>query len=333
MHSRMDEKELISVIVPVYNVEQYLPACVFSLMAQTWQNLEILLVDDGSTDGSGALCDDFAVMDSRVRVIHRENGGLSAARNTGIEAAQGSYLTFVDSDDLTDSRMIACLRQELEASQCAVCGCGFQKFADDAAFVAPPISNQRKVWPARDALAELNDGGSPMITNLVVAWGKLYRRELFSDIRYPEGKLHEDEAVIHHLLWKAEGICMVPDGLYGYRQRSDSIMGKKDRGQLLRHLALLDFLEERLNFFCQHCPELATGAVHHVRYQYKNYYETFLQAGCRQECRMLLRQYRAFYRRYFGGMCLRERVTGGIFCVFPQLYIFLFDLKTNMNSQ
>ena len=131
--SGMDGEKL-SIVVAVYNIEQYLHKCVESLLAQTYSNLEIILVDDGATDGSGTICDDYAEKDSRVHVIHKTNGGLSDARNVGIEAATGTYLAFVDGDDWVDTDMYMCLIQELERTQSDIAVCRYRQIYRDATF-------------------------------------------------------------------------------------------------------------------------------------------------------------------------------------------------------
>lgn len=213
---------MISVIVPVYNVEKYLNECVDSILAQTYTDFELILVDDGSPDNCGAICDEYAASDSRIRVIHQKNGGLSAARNTGLDIAKGEYVTFVDSDDLVCKTYLECLLQALLAEQADISACDMVTFADGE---APTLVEKRQapaeVMTGRDACLSIYrmDGKVP-----VMAWGKLYRTSLFAGVRYPVGRIHEDDATTPRVLYCAEKVVLLSDCLYLYRQRAGSIM-------------------------------------------------------------------------------------------------------------
>lgn len=213
---------MISVIVPVYNVEKYLNECVDSILAQTYTDFELILVDDGSPDNCGAICDEYAASDSRIRVIHQKNGGLSAARNTGLDIAKGEYVTFVDSDDLVCKTYLECLLQALLAEQADIAVCDMVTFADGE---APTLVEKRQasaeVMTGRDACLSIYrmDGKVP-----VMAWGKLYRTRLFAGVRYPVGRIHEDDATTPRVLYCAEKVVLLSDCLYLYRQRAGSIM-------------------------------------------------------------------------------------------------------------
>ena len=183
--------EKISIIVPIYNVAPYLPACLDSIIHQTYLNLEIILVDDGSPVESGKMCDSY-LEDERVKVIHKENGGLSDARNAGIDAAKGKFLGFVDSDDYVHPRFYELLLQALKEEGADIAGCDVKKVCKTEKIEEKeqqPI--QRTVYSGREATANLYD--AQMYLKSVVAWNKLYKKELFEEIRFPKGKLHEDE--------------------------------------------------------------------------------------------------------------------------------------------
>ncbi|MBQ5997066.1 MAG: glycosyltransferase, partial [Bacteroidales bacterium] len=220
---------LISVIIPVYNIESYLDRCVDSVLKQTFQNTEVLLVDDGSTDRSGLLCDEWAGKDPRVRVIHKPNGGLSDARNAGIAAAGGAYLAFVDGDDYLDPDMIRKLYAALKSNDADLSICNFL-YVDEA---GAPIPEKNNYLPIGDEVLS----GSEILRRIsqpdrkswyyVPAWNKLYKRALFQDLRFAYGKIHEDEFLIHHLLGKCEKAACIRDAGYCYVQRAGSIMGKR----------------------------------------------------------------------------------------------------------
>ena len=213
-----EQSLLVSVIVPVYKVEQYLQECVDSILAQTYRNLEILLIDDGSPDHCGAICDQYALTDPRIKVIHQTNGGLSAARNAGLDIASGDLITFVDSDDFIAENMIETMVRRLSEAQADLVIC-------DIAY----CHNREDIWfggvslPDRTfTLAEFVQEDQP--TQYIVAWNKLYRRFLFDNVRYPVGYIHEDKAVIHHILGQCKTIAAISQALYFYRQTPGSIM-------------------------------------------------------------------------------------------------------------
>lgn len=210
-------KELVSVIIPVYNVEKYVEECLYSVINQTYQNLEIIVVDDGSTDGSSDLCDKFSLIDTRVQVIHQQNKGVSAARNIGISKSTGKYITFVDSDDYIDDTMIEKL---------------VEKAVEDGFVMCGKISTNEKGGDVRQnyvgACVRISEGKyyKRMKKNpdYAVVWGKLYDRKLFESIRFWEGIQHEDEDIMPCLVHESERINMLKESLYYYRIRENSIM-------------------------------------------------------------------------------------------------------------
>lgn len=222
--------ELISVIVPIYNVEKYLHRCVDSILGQTYHNLEIILIDDGSPDNCSIICDEYAQKDYRIRVVHKTNGGLSDARNVGIEAATGEYLMFVDSDDFIAANMIEKLYHALLVNNADISICNFKYVDENGASILfnPRFSNSK--LPIQDGVISGTDILKEKLFATkcwywVVAWNKLYKKSIFSEIRYPVGKIHEDEFVIHAILMKCDKVACVSEMLYYYVQRSDSIMG------------------------------------------------------------------------------------------------------------
>lgn len=221
---------MISVIVPIYKVEKYLRRCVDSILAQTYGDLEVILVDDGSPDGSGMICDEYAQKDSRVRVVHKKNGGLSDARNAGLEVATGEYIGFIDSDDYIHPQMYEKLLTALEqtGSQISLCGYAYvdeQTGAFDESYLSlNPITTE--VLSRMQALEKINSYRSDSFF-YVTAWNKLYKRELFANARFMKGKLHEDEFIVHHLINMASSVATIEDILYYYVQRSGSIMNSR----------------------------------------------------------------------------------------------------------
>lgn len=237
---------LISVIIPVYNVEKYLKRCVDGILGQTYRNLEIILVDDESPDGCGALCDAYARQDERVRVIHQKNAGLSGARNAGIDISRGDYLVFVDSDDYVTDDFIARLYEALISTGSDLAQCKWKYVKGGA--VPDPEKDTGKVecFTGTEMMANLY---IPDGAYFVVAWNKLYKRELFDGIRYPLGRIHEDEATTYKIYDRISRAAVVDSCMYGYFTGNDSITrGKFSRKRLDWAWAV----HERILFFEAH---------------------------------------------------------------------------------
>lgn len=216
----MNQAPLISVIVPVYNVEEYLPRCVDSILAQTYENLEIILVDDGTRDASDKICDDYARRDSRIQVIHKKNGGLSSARNAGLEIARGEYIAFVDSDDWIEpdayEHMLAVMQRQAVKLVCAGRYDVSSATGKKTKGLCPPkeerISAEEMIgriflWDGCDS----------------AAWDKLYHRSLLEDFRYPVGKICEDVPVTYRIVLQAGQVAMCDRPIYNYFHRPGSI--------------------------------------------------------------------------------------------------------------
>lgn len=242
-------EDLISVIVPIYQVEQFLPRCIDSIRNQTYQELEIILVDDGSPDRCGEICDEYAKKDNRIRVIHKANGGLSDARNAGIQEAKGNYFSFVDSDDLIHPQMLEQLHNMVvqKKAQIAICHYAYLEEGEEADFskTIPSMQDRWRMVSQREAQELYFDKQQRVV--YTVAWNKLYSAELFADIQYPKGKVHEDEFTTFKLLYAAKGIVVTDDVYYYYLVRSNSIMSKFNR----KRFHLLDAYRERMRFYME----------------------------------------------------------------------------------
>ena len=216
----MTDSPLISVIVPVYRVEAYLKCCVDSIRNQTYSNLEIILVDDGSPDNCGALCDEMVLQDSRIRVIHKPNGGLSDARNAGIDIAQGEYLGFVDSDDWIEPGMYEQLLTEaLQENVKLVCGGRYDFFEETGEKKVGLCPEHREVVSGEELVRRIFTW--QRIDS--AAWDKLYHRSLLQTIRYPVGKIVEDVPTTYKIALLAGRAVMLNVPVYNYRHRPGSI--------------------------------------------------------------------------------------------------------------
>lgn len=234
--------DLISVIIPVYKVEKYLCRCVDSVLEQSYTNMEIILVDDGSPDNCPVMCDEYARQDSRVKVIHQENAGLSGARNAGIDMAQGQWLAFVDSDDYLAADFLERLYQACVDTGSSLSVCRWEYVRGET--IPEHGTGETRVYTGREMLANLY---VPDGAYFVVAWNKLYRKELFEDIRYPLGRIHEDEATTYRIYDKVKKAAYVDRSLYGYFVTPVSIT----RGFNPKRMDWVTAVAERLDFFEQ----------------------------------------------------------------------------------
>lgn len=219
----MDRRPLISVIVPIYNVETYLNNCIESIVNQKYNNLEIILVDDGSTDNSFSLCNIWALRDSRIKVLHKKNGGLSDARNAGLQIAKGDFIAFVDSDDWIEDGFLQKLYSAILQSDADIAECSVRFVDEDGKTIKErSVKNGSKILQKVEALQAL------ILENGVyqTVWNKLYRRAVIDDIFFEVGKCNEDEFWTYKVIDNAESIILVDCPLYNYRQRQSSIMGK-----------------------------------------------------------------------------------------------------------
>lgn len=295
-------ENLISVIIPVYKVEQQINRCVESVVQQTWKNLEIILVDDASPDRCPRICDEWKLRDHRIKVIHQSHQGLSAARNTGISTATGTYLAFVDSDDYIHPQMFEHMLQAIGSSD--MCVSGYCRVFEN--------QTEAKRYPPVCAGAYCGD---EIINHLLwkdeVFWcsacNKLYRRELFSKIRYPVGKYYEDSFIIHRLLYQCRRVTVIMDELYYYVHRTDSITGTK------YHIGRLDACEAMLNradFLISHGmgPNVLMVTLRNYFWSYVKGFWHLLIAGHgeRKAYRMRLRTLRLEYAAVYARMNREE---------------------------
>lgn len=212
--------DLISIIVPVYNMETLLRRCLDSILNQSYYNLEIILINDESTDGSEGICNEYCKKDNRITVIHKKNGGLSAARNTGINNAKGRYIAFIDSDDFVHQEFIKILYKSIVENHADIAICDYEKGNSDVLhfhgkgdlFLLTSSENLLQSWHDKNKKIE------------TVVWNKLYKRELFNDIIFPEGYSFEDIHISHLLIAAATKVVIVNSKLYYYYQREDSIV-------------------------------------------------------------------------------------------------------------
>ncbi len=236
--------ELISVIIPVYNVKAFLEKCVKSVICQSYRNLEIILIDDGSTDGSGELCDEYSKIDSRINTIHKENGGLSSARNVGIEASNGDYLFFLDSDDWISEDAIEYLYNLSQNDIDVVIG-DFIRMSSMHMSKNEDLKESVEIISGSDAIERIYCKRS---AKMVSACAKLFCRYLFDDIRFPVGLLHEDEATTYKIYYKCKNIAVTNRIVYYYYVNSNSITSNKTKKNFID---ITKILNNQINFFLE----------------------------------------------------------------------------------
>lgn len=313
---------LISVIVPVYRVEEYLERCVKSILSQTYENLEVILVDDGSPDQCPAICDACAEKDARVKVIHQENKGLSGARNAGIDAASGEYLAFVDSDDYVSPHFIEELYQLLQDTGCAIGQCRFSYVKGDG--LVEEGDSAFCIYRGESLMEQLY-GPEEKATCFVVAWNKLYRAELFKEtgIRYPEGRIHEDEATTYRLFHEAKKLAFLDRALYGYYTENGgsitSVFSAKRLQWLTAH-------EERITFFKKNGYEKLLPAAYRklcdacITFYFRCTEQVKDAEELKKELRKRLETYRANGAAWIAALPLKTRMGYELFSMSPGLY-------------
>ncbi|MBO4815225.1 MAG: glycosyltransferase [Muribaculaceae bacterium] len=237
------EAQLVSVIVPVYNVKSYLPRCLESIVAQDYSPLEVILVDDGSDDGSSELCDEWAAQDARIKVIHKANEGPGQARNAGLDVAQGQYVSFIDSDDYVHPQFISRLHRHAVEQNAEVVLCRWVEFDGDKLAQLPPVTDKPRLTEMTGMEALRRIFYQDEITHS--PWGRLYRSDLFAEHRFSEKYVYEDLELIYPLLKQVHKVVETDERLYGYMVRSTSLM-RTFNAQRTVVLDIMDDLEQKV---------------------------------------------------------------------------------------
>lgn len=249
---------MISVIVPIYKVEPYLHQCVDSILNQTYTNLEVILVDDGSPDNCGAICDEYAAKDARVKVIHKPNGGLSDARNAGLEIAKGAYYYFVDSDDMLPAHSVQTMYDLMHQHDGDMVIGGFERFYDETEEVFFSTESEgltTHVFSREEAFHDFYRDGCQ-------AWAVLYKRCIHENIRFPKGEINEDEAIVFSILENCDRVVVTNRVVYSYRNREESITTSSFS---VKKLAWVKHCRDNLAFIREKHPKLEPFAAARYR--------------------------------------------------------------------
>lgn len=234
----------VSILVPVYNVEAYLPKCLNSLIGQTLQEIEIICIDDGSTDSSGTILDEYAAKDKRIHVVHQKNGGLAFARNKALDLVKTEWMTFVDSDDYIDTQMLEKMLYVMQEKKADICICNCNLPDTGYQSVSQRKFNMRdEVITGYQALKYMN---LPKSWPWITAWNKLYRTDLFLNLRYPDGVQHEDQFLAHRIFARAKRVVSISDAFYYLQYRENSITNSEYN---IRQLDYMDALYDRIQFY------------------------------------------------------------------------------------
>ena len=285
---------LLSIIVPIYNVEQYVDRCIQSILNQTYQNLEIILVDDGATDCSGAIADSYAAKDKRIKVFHKENGGLSDARNYGLEHVTGDYILFIDSDDFIVNIMCERLITVASSNNADIVSCNYYIYRgdDDISIHTMSVQDDKRTFTGMDMLRYYLLKTEPFDLNVV--WNKIFKLDLFNGVepvRFPKGRVQEDNFTIFRLFLNANSIVTVNEPLYYYVQRAGSIMANFTRRFMIdtieSHMYMSDYL-------MNHCSSVKNELQLYLLNSYVELSRRVCANKCKKECNDLLIQYKHY---------------------------------------
>lgn len=330
-------KDKISIVVPIYNVEKFLPRCIDSLINQSYENIEILLIDDGSTDNCSKICDEYAYKYNNIKVFHKKNGGLSDARNYGIERVESEYIAFVDSDDFVDKDYCKILYKNLIENNADISICKFRETTESKIeeVIKQEVIN---IYSKFDAQQNILDTTNNLNTITTVAWNKLYKKKLWENIRYPKGKVNEDEFVIHHLIHNSNKVVYTNLELYYYYQRENSIMKKNFTKE---RLVAIEAFKDRWKFYTDNKEYKELEAKAYSAYMkmiismYFLLKESNIQSNniSKEDCKnnsldnkeeavSLINLYRKDYTNRIK-IGIKERAKLAIFYVMPGIYYFL----------
>lgn len=302
----------ISVIVPIYKVEDYLSRCVDSIINQTYKNLEIILVDDGSPDNCPQICDDYASWDNRIKVIHKINGGLSDARNAGMKIATGEYISFIDSDDWIDTHMFEDMFNQLYMDNSDVVSCGVKWVEEDGTLIRNVSLDKSTIINRNDAVREIIIDGK--LKQHV--WNKLYKAELIRGISFEKGRYHEDVFWSYQIFGKVDRVSIMDSSYYYYVQRSSSIMGEEYSA---KRLDTLDAMMNRCQYMKVNFPDLYDLSLSSYLCSCMYHMQLAMNANCDKQIIVNIKN-RLHYRKtgnIFTGLNGKQALWMRMFFIYP----------------
>lgn len=321
----------ISIIVPVFNLEKLLPNCINSILSQTFTDFELILVNDGSTDKSGEICDKYAKHDKRIEVIHKSNGGVSSARNAGLEVAKGDYIGFVDSDDYINKYMFEILYSRAIRYSSDMVLCSYKKvyeYENHHVTKNTVEVGREQHFTNLGALKQMYEDKSKYIA-YVVPWNKIYKKHLFEGIKYREGNIYDDETVAHKLLYQSNKITVISSKLYFYYQRKGSQMNSTFH---IKRFDKIFALHERA-FYFKECKEadLFQKALKHYMDMFFWYYY-LAKNNLTNIDKELVAVKRTIDKSLLDLLIIKklgwkQKLMCILFCVNPNLFEFVRDIK------
>lgn len=334
----MNNIPLVSVIIPIYNADKYLSTCIDSVLEQTYQNLEIILVDDGSQDSSGEICDRYSKIDFRVKVIHQKNQGLASARNSGFQQSKGKYIYFIDSDDCMHRDLIKIAVQLAVEKHTGMVQINYKNVPEDFSDYRESEVGDYRVFEfsieqsLRNLEIDCKEYARDIRMITMVAWSKLYKREVLEAIRFKDGvRIHEDQLVAHRFITQAGGMVFCNAELYYYRTIEESLSRKQWKTE---KLFIIDCYKDRL--------ECVIDLNENGKYQsivdlvYKRYLvcilrnyvivERYLQGEEKKRVKneLLCRMKRELAQRY-GRLLLKDRVLMYVFVILPSFFVWIYS--------
>lgn len=313
---------LISVIIPVYNVEIYLNKCIDSIINQTYRNIEVVLVDDGSTDQSCIICDECAKIDNRIKVIHKQNGGLSDARNQGLNIAKGEYIVFVDSDDWMESNGIEYMYKLSQKYNADLVIVGTQKISECTGKVIWSTFKENEEILAMNKYEAIKD----TLINGCAAWGRLYKKEIHDGIHFPVGEINEDEAIVLRILERCNTIVKTSKVAYNYRFRENSITSTTFH---IKKLAWCKHSKDNWDYIRKNYPDLEYIAkkryVGSIIWALNNM--TLDTKKFRKEIYLYRKKLRKYYREYISDKDISIKEKLRTFSLCNMYYIYAIFVK------
>lgn len=314
---------IISVIIPVYNVEKYIEKCLDSVITQSYTNLEIILVDDGSTDRSGEICDRYALVDNRIKVLHIKNSGRGEARNVGLAQAKGQYIGFVDSDDWVERDLYRCLMESIEETGADISICAYYECLDDNKTVKMLYENNF-VCKSKEALYFTMSNVKRKYWFNIAIWNKLYRRDVIKNIRF-KGRVYEDIMYNAESLYKSKKIAYVNKCLYNYRlNRKGSIITEGFQRKTLEEE--MKYKAERLEFFRKNDKKVLAKAAESVLIHDKLLYYALMKLS-NEDYGVYLNAYKSDLRKAKFIADAKTNIALLIFKCFPKLWVFIIKKK------
>ena len=318
---------MISIIVPVYNTEKYLKRCINSIINQTYKNIELILVDDGSLDNSGKICDEYAKKDNRIKVIHKTNGGMSSARNCGLDIATGNYIAFVDSDDYIALNMLETMRLYIVDNEVDMAVCGFTRLTENKILSEQGKNVISGVYSAENLFESETahiDGVKDRVSLYTESlWNKLYKKKIFHDLRLKVGKNHEDFYIMHHIISRCKKVYLSNDVFYFYWYNTNSVSAVKYNITRLdaveAHLDRIDLLEKigihnRIGFYLYSAINILTMGSKLLDKRDK-----LVKSRIKELRKGIILSYKKHYKK----MCTKYRVCAMMFKYSFSIYAWL----------